>query len=105
MTFKPATWFSITVVLAVVNMVAAGFTAGGLHAASHAALAVGFAVLAQHLRQRLRAPGLPAGLEELELEVTELRQELSEAQERLDFTERILSQQQPTEARRLDPER
>jgi hypothetical protein len=39
----------------------------------------------------------------LELEVSELRRELGEAQERLDFTERLLAQ--GSEARRLDSER
>jgi hypothetical protein len=39
-------------------------------------------------------------LQALEGEVGTLRQELSEAQERLDFTERLLAQQRPPE--RLD---
>jgi hypothetical protein len=39
-------------------------------------------------------------LRELENEVGALRQELSEAQERIDFTERMLSQHRPPE--RLD---
>ena len=39
-------------------------------------------------------------MEVLEDEVTKLRQELSEAQERLDFTERMLTQkEQPREPR------
>ena len=39
-------------------------------------------------------------LQVLESEIGTLRQELSEAQERLDFTERLLAQQRPPE--RLD---
>ena len=42
-------------------------------------------------------------LEGLEVEVGQLRQELTEAQERLDFTERLLAQ--GPEARRVSPER
>jgi hypothetical protein len=38
-------------------------------------------------------PGLPGRLTALEEEVGSLRHELTEAQERLDFTERLLSQQ------------
>ncbi len=49
-----------------------------------------------------RQPGLEA-LEALEAEVSKLRQELSEAQERLDFAERLLAQ--GPEARRVDPQR
>jgi len=46
---------------------------------------------------------LAAGLEALEIEVGQLRQELSEAQERLDFAERMLAQE--PEPRRVNPER
>ena len=46
-------------------------------------------------------PDTSSRLQELENEVGALRQELSEAQERIDFTERMLSQQRPPE--RLDP--
>ena len=42
-------------------------------------------------------------LEALEFEVSDLRRELSETQERLDFTERVLAQGQ--ESRRLDQEK
>jgi HAMP domain-containing protein len=45
-------------------------------------------------------PGTSDRLNALENEVGTLRQELSEAHERLDFTERLLAQQRPTE--RLD---
>ena len=40
---------------------------------------------------------LPGRLEALEHEVTALRQELTEAQERLDFTERLLAQSAPAQ--------
>jgi hypothetical protein len=109
MTFKPRIWTPIAVVLSAINLVAVGFAAGMAepwHAAVHAGLALGFGLWAQRLRQR-RGGGsggeLQAGLEALEDEVSRMRQELSETQERLDFTERVLAQGQ--EARRLDVER
>jgi hypothetical protein len=106
MTFKPAVWRPIAVVLSAVNLVAVGFAAGAAepwHAAGHAALGLAFGLWAQRLR-----PGPGGGdqedrLEALEAEVSNLRGELGEAQERLDFTERVLAQGQ--DARRVGPER
>ena len=109
MTFKPRIWFPIAVVLAVLNVVAVGFAAGDaepVHAGTHAALALAFGLWAQRLRQRPGGSELPAGLEALEAleaEVSKLRQELSETQERLDFAERVLAQ--GPEARRVGPQR
>jgi hypothetical protein len=106
MTFKPAIWYPIAVVLSVLNLAGAGFAAGQAepwHATIHAALAMAFGLWAQRLR---RSPGggeLQAGLDALEVEVSKLRQELSETQERLDFVERVLAQ--GPETRRLDPQR
>jgi hypothetical protein len=110
MTFKPAIWYPIAVALTVINVLGVGFTArpGQLwHAGIHAVLALTFGLWAQRLRQG-RGPG-PGGsepqarLEALEVEVSRLRQELSETQERLDFAERLLAQGR--EARRVGPER
>ena len=95
MRFNPATWFPIAVVLCVLNVVAAGFTAGGAHAIAHAAVGLAFGIWAQRLRRAPHPGELHAGIEALELEVSALRQELSEAQERLDFTERLLAQREP----------
>jgi hypothetical protein len=101
MTFKPAIWSPIAVVLSVINLVAVGFAVGQpqpWHAAIHAALALAFGLWAQRLRQGPRASELEAplevleALEALEVDVSKLRQELSETQERLDFTERLLAQ-------------
>lgn len=96
MTFKPAVWYPIAVALSVINLIAVGLTVSPdqpWHAAGHAALALAFGLWAQHLR---RGPGvsaqLPTRLEALEGELTRLRQELSETQERLDFAERLLTQ-------------
>jgi hypothetical protein len=108
MTFKPALWYPIAVGLSVVNVLAVWFAAepAGLaqwHAMGHAALAVGFGWWAHRLRQRAQGGELQAGLEALEIEVSALRQELGETQERLDFAERMLARE--TEPLRMDPER
>ena len=106
MTFKPAIWRPIAIVLSVINLVAAAFAAGSaepLHAGVHVVLGLAFGLWAQRLRQGPGATELEPRLEALEFEVSDLRRELSETQERLDFTERMLAQGQ--ESRRLDPER
>ena len=106
MKFKPAIWYPISVVLSVGNVAAVAFAAGSaepLHAAVHAGLAVAFGVWAQRLRGVPGKTELDAPLEALEFEVSKLREELSEAQERLDFTERMLAQ--GSEQRREEPPR
>ena len=108
MTFKPAIWRPIAAALSVLNVVGAGFAAQAAepwHAGVHAALGLGFGLWAQRM---WRAPTATvtdgqARLELLEAEMGDLRQELGEAQERLDFAERLLAQGQ--EARRMGPER
>lgn len=111
MTFKPTTWYPIAGLLSIVNLVAVGFAAGSAepwHATAHAALALAFGAWAQRLRQRRFESGSQVrfegstDLESLEAQMSELRQELSETQERLDFTERMLAQR--AEPRRVDPE-
>ena len=107
MTFKPAIWYPIAVVLSVVNVAGVGFAAQAAepwHAATHAALALAFGLWAQHLRLR-RSAGkndFQATLEALETEVTKLREDLTETQERLDFAERVLAQ--APETRRVGPQ-
>jgi hypothetical protein len=115
MTFKPAIWLPIAVVLSAVNLVGVGYAAGEaepLHAAIHAALALAFGLWAQRLRQRRPLAGADAlqaglealdGLEALEADVSKLRQEVSETQERLDFAERVLAQR--PEPPRMGPQR
>jgi len=115
MIFKPATWYRIAVVLSVLNLVGAGFAIGQaepLHGAIHVALALGFGLWAGRLRQRPGASEPKAGpesldaleaLQALEADVSQLRQELSETQERLDFAERLLAQ--GSEARRMGSQR
>ena len=100
MTFKPALWRPIAFGLSALNLVAVGFaasTAEPWHAGIHAALAVAFGSWAQRLR---RAPGGANRDERIELledDVSEMRRELTEAQERLDFAERLLAQRREPE--------
>jgi nitrogen fixation/metabolism regulation signal transduction histidine kinase len=108
MTFKPRIWYPIAGVLSAVNLAAvavAANTAEPLHATTHTALAVAFGLWAQRLRQRKSAEAMEPQerLDALEADMGDLRQELTEAQERLDFTERMLAQGR--EARRVGPER
>jgi hypothetical protein len=96
MTFKPAFWHPAALALSALNLVAVGYAAGAaepLHAGVHATLSLAFWSWAQRLRQRALdgVRELPR-LEALELEVSQVRRELEEAQERLDFTERLLAQ-------------
>lgn len=109
MALNPRIWFPIAVVASALNLVAAAVYTG-THAGMHAALAVGFGLWAQRLRQRTASGAqqqveagttqqLQEGFEALEADVMRLRQELSETQERVDFVERVLAQNQ--EAGRL----
>jgi len=106
MTFKPAIWYPIAVVLSVINLAGAGFAARQAepwHATIHAALALAFGLWAQRLRQSPGGSEPQVRLEALEIEMSNVRRELSETQERLDFAERMLAQ--APEARRVDPQR
>ena len=106
MTFKSARWQPIAVVLSAANLVAVGFAAGAgeaLHAGVHSVLALAFGLWAQRLSQRPTELEPAERLDALEVEVGDLRRELGETQERLDFTERVLVRTQE-EARRLGPD-
>jgi hypothetical protein len=111
MTFKPTTWYPIAIVLSIANVAAVAFATGAVHTTSHAVLALAFGLWAQQLRQKIRkttgSDELQSGdtlerLDALEAETSTLRRELGEAQERLDFAERLLAQRQ--EPRRVGPE-
>jgi hypothetical protein len=105
MTFKPAIWRPIAVVLSIGNLIGVAFATGpgeALHATIHAGLALAFGVWAQRLQPGSSESDLPARLDALEVEVSQLRQELGETQERLDFAERLLAQ--GPEAHRVSPE-
>jgi hypothetical protein len=92
MTFKRAIWYPIAIVLSGLNLVAAGFAAGEprpWHVGLHATLALAFGLWAQRLRWSPREVELQApfdvleAVEALEVEVSKLRQEPGETQERL----------------------
>jgi hypothetical protein len=108
MTFKPAIWRPIAIVLSAVNLGAVWFAAQPgeppWHATIHAALAVAFGLWAQRLG---RTPPGPtehqSRLEAVEVEMNDMRQELGETHERLDFAERMLAQR--SEPGRAGPER
>jgi hypothetical protein len=94
MTFKPALWRPIAVALSAINLVAVGFAAGSAepwHAALHAGLGLAFGLWAQRLRPGSAGSEPESRLEVLEAEVSNLRRELSETQERVDFAERVLA--------------
>lgn len=109
-----AKWQPLVIALSAVNLVAVGFAAStgeSWHAALHAALALGLGLWAQRMRWGGRGMDMPEGLEQhglnherlhaLEADVAQIRQELGEAQERLDFAERLLARgREPT---REDP--
>ena len=111
MTFKPAIWRPIAAVLSVVNLGAVGFAAGAAepwHATIHAGLALAFAAWAQRLGRAPAQPTPPGSgnrLEDLEAELDQLRGELAEAQERLDFTERVLARESTIKRADADPPR
>ena len=109
MTFKPAIWRPIAFVLSVLNLVAVGFAAGAAepwHAAGHATLALAFGLWAQRLGQgpggsEIQGPlDVVEALQGLEADLSNLRVEVGEMQERLDFAERVLAKHP---ADRLDP--
>ena len=107
MTFKPAVWFPIAVGLTIINLIGVPMASQPWHATVHAVLALAFGVWAQRLRKGPRANPVnnevQDRLEALDAEVGHLRQELGEAQERLDFAERLLAQKRET--RGVGPQR
>ena len=99
MTFKPKIWYPIAAILALVNVAGVWVAAAATeppHATIHAVLGVAFALWAFRLRQRREQVSgeyaVGAGEDALALDVDDLRQELAETKERLDFAERVLAQ-------------
>ncbi len=102
MTFKPRLWEPIAWILTAINLGGLWLPvpAEGWHAATHAGLAVSFALWAQHLRRLGRKPAPDSSmverLNELEARFAEfdklhdVEARLAEVEERLDFTERAL---------------
>jgi hypothetical protein len=108
MTFKPSIWRPIALAASAFNLAGLGYAVAltePWHAAFHAFLAGGFAFWAQRLQHRRPRASLDeqARFDALETDMQMLRQELTEAQERLDFTERLLAQE--AETRRVGQQR
>jgi hypothetical protein len=105
MRFKPALWRPLSMVLSGLNLIGAGFAAAAaepVHATVHATLALAFGLWAQRLwRDRPAGGAQAADLDVLEADLGSLRGELSEAQERMDFIERVLAR--APERPRADP--
>jgi hypothetical protein len=105
MAFKSPVWFPIAVLVSLGNLIAAWVAArqfGSMHATVHAVLAVGAGLWAYSLRKRRGAGKVGPdaiealdALEALEGEMVELRQQLSEAQQRVELAERRLPQAEP----------
>ena len=109
MNFKSPKWYPIAVALSVLNFVGAGFAFGQaepLHGTVHVALGLALGLWARRLWQRPDGIELQDRLEALEAEagqVDDVRHELAELQERLDFAERLLAQRQ--DEHRVGPQR
>jgi hypothetical protein len=97
MTFKAALWRPVAAVLSVVNLIALGYAAGTnepWHATVHAGLALALGAWAQRMgRAPAPLPEPERRMDALSAEVDQLRGELAEAQERLDFAERVLARE------------
>jgi len=105
MQFKPSLWFPIAVVVAAANLIAVPvYASDPWHSFMHGAIGVAFALWAQRLkrRQTIESAGSQR-VDGLEDELTRLRQELTETQERLDFTERMLAQRPQKDQQRVEP--
>ena len=107
MKLNPRIWVPIAQFLTVVNVGAVYFAAQAAepgHATLHAALAVAFTVGVDWLRTRTRnadvlSDGRMAELDSGSGEMDQVRHELAEVQERLDFAERMLAQRPEQERR------
>jgi hypothetical protein len=109
MALNPRLWRPIAAVLSVANFVGAGIHIGldqPGNAVMHTLLAAGAAFWTWRLgRPQAPALGNPdteERMEQLEGELMQQRQELADAQERLDFAERLLAQN--AERKRTLPE-
>lgn len=107
-------WYPVALAFTALNIAGAGYAGGmeeGPHAATHLVLAAAGAWFTSRLQRRRSAEeqdALGTGdreerLEALEADLDTQRRELAEAQERLDFAERLLTQ--AAEAKRHPAER
>src|SRR5262247_3081412 len=119
MKFKAPIWPYVAFTLSALNVAAAGYAVAAaepVHAAIHVVFAFGFGWWANRLRQRRHEDALETELREtlkdpverltmLEENVSRLQQELSDVQERLDFTERILVRDRESHPPQVGPQR
>ena len=95
MTFKPAIWFPVAVLMSFISLIGVVFAASQLQpelTAIPAALALGLGLWAERLRQAGGTSQPRGRLDALEAMVSELRGELNETHERLDVAERLLTE-------------
>jgi Tfp pilus assembly protein PilO len=119
MRFKAPIWPYVAFALSALNVAGAGYAVAAaepMHAAVHVALAFGFGWWAQRLRQRRQDDEWKTEMRDtlqnplerlatLEADVTRLQEELSEVQERMDFTERILARERDSHPPQVGPQR
>jgi hypothetical protein len=103
MNFKSPMWYRIAVGFSILNLVGGGYAIGEgepTHAVIHGMLALASWLWAGRLLQgprgsegeaRIETGEHEDRLEGIETEMNQLRQQLSETQERLDFAERMLA--------------
>lgn len=94
-------WRPVAIVLSILNaggLIMAVAAGEPMHALGHIVAAVLLARWLRRMRERDGAARLesPSQIEALEAEVDGLRRELTEAQERLDFAERMMAQRPAT---------
>jgi hypothetical protein len=105
MTLKSLPWYPIALVLGGLNLIGVGWAAGvaePAHATVHVALALACWSWAKRMRPGRDGSDRQERLDELEAELSDMRGELSETQERMDFAERLLAQ--GSESRRVGPD-
>lgn len=101
MSFNPAIWRPIAIIVSLLNVGGLVMALGAgepAHAAGHVLVGVALVAWFRRMGERAREDTTEsiggdrqAQIEGLEFEVDQLRRELTEAQERLDFTERMMA--------------
>lgn len=103
MTFKSRWWYPTALALAAINLVGGVVAAAQgepMHAGIHGAFTFAFWEWAQRLRARRLPTTTDDRMAAMEGEVSDLRSQVAELTERLDFAERILAK--GNEAERVD---
>lgn len=104
----PSKWYPVAGLLAAVNLLGLGYavaTGEPMHAIAHAVLVVAFGAWAHRLGGGRSSSGRieqQDRIDALEDQMSNMQGELTDAQDRLDFAERMLAQER--EFRRVNPE-